>query len=486
MAKFTFIDLFAGIGGFRIGLQHAGGECIGFSEIAQDAIYAYTENFNEDDSKNFGDITKLKDLPKHDFMTAGVPCQSWSIAGKNLGFDDDRGQLWNDTLFLLNKVRPKAFIFENVKGLADPRNTDALEYILARIKKAGYYAEKYILNAYDYGVPQNRVRIYIIGFRDKKYFQKFKLPTTCPGKVRLADVLDGFTNLDTQTHIDQRARWSLSCNEHGLNDYFLFNDLRNGNTTIHSWDIIPTTDREKEICYYLLKNRRKKDYGDLDGNPLSLKHFQDIDPSISSAELIGLVKKGILKRVEYLFKVTNQSCVISSEEEFVLSFAEKGFINYDQVKINREVKKRKIDISTILYNLKNIGKIKCVEIRYDFKNTKISTGLNGINRIFLPSAKIYPTLVASDTNDYIATLPLTSNDIETFRERFLSEIFHPHNYRRITKSEACRIQGFPDSFKFIYNDVNYGYKMIGNAVPVNLAYHIAKQIKNTLTEKGIY
>ncbi len=92
---------------------------------------------------NLGDITKLKTLPLHDFMTAGVPCQSWSIAGKKLGFDDDRGQLWNDTLFLLNEARPKVFLFENVKGLVDPRNKKAIDYILERIKQAGYYAEKY-------------------------------------------------------------------------------------------------------------------------------------------------------------------------------------------------------------------------------------------------------------------------------------------------------------------------------------------------------
>ena len=156
MAKFTFIDLFAGIGGFRIALSNAGGTCLGFSEIAPDAIKAYCTNYNEPESCNFGDITKLKTLPEHDFMTAGVPCQSWSIAGKKLGFDDDRGQLWNDTLYLLNKVRPKAFIFENVKGLADPRNSDALDYIMSRIREAGYHADKYILNAFFVGFESSR------------------------------------------------------------------------------------------------------------------------------------------------------------------------------------------------------------------------------------------------------------------------------------------------------------------------------------------
>ncbi|MEZ5449773.1 MAG: DNA (cytosine-5-)-methyltransferase [Thiolinea sp.] len=111
---FTFIDLFAGIGGFRLALDKLGGKCLHFSEIHSDAINTYCANFKEDSSLNLGDITKVKQLPPHDILTAGVPCQSWSIAGKNLGFDDDRGQLWNDTLYLLNQSRPKAFIFENV------------------------------------------------------------------------------------------------------------------------------------------------------------------------------------------------------------------------------------------------------------------------------------------------------------------------------------------------------------------------------------
>ena len=176
MSKFSFIDLFAGIGGFRLALERVGGHCIGFSEIAPDAIEYYCQNHGDNSSMNFGDICGLSDLPPHDFLTGGVPCQSWSIAGKNLGFDDSRGQLWNDALFLLKKSRPKAFIFENVKGLADPRNRKALSYILQTIKDAGYHADVYLLNAFDYGVPQNRVRIYIIGFRDSRYFERFQLP----------------------------------------------------------------------------------------------------------------------------------------------------------------------------------------------------------------------------------------------------------------------------------------------------------------------
>lgn len=90
-SRFSFVDLFAGIGGFHLALRGVGGECVAFSEIAHDAISAYCENLGIGPEANLGDITKLDELPPHDFLTGGVPCQSWSIAGRNLGFDDDRG-----------------------------------------------------------------------------------------------------------------------------------------------------------------------------------------------------------------------------------------------------------------------------------------------------------------------------------------------------------------------------------------------------------
>ncbi|MCF7988599.1 MAG: DNA (cytosine-5-)-methyltransferase [Methylovulum sp.] len=229
--KFTFIDLFSGIGGFRIALKSLGGYCINFSEVNNDALNTYYTNFDEGIEKNLGDITKIKELPAHDILTAGVPCQSWSIAGKNFGFDDDRGQLWNDTIYLLNQAKPKAFIFENVKGLADPRNQDALQYILKRIKDAGYFANYYVLNSFDYGVPQNRVRIYIVGFRDKEYSLKFNIPAPLDKKLRLGDILSGFNakpienektiQLDLFGGSSPKRNMSLSNNNNGFNDYFV-------------------------------------------------------------------------------------------------------------------------------------------------------------------------------------------------------------------------------------------------------------------------
>ena len=479
MAKFSFIDLFAGIGGFRLALQSVGGTCVGFSEIAPDAINSYCLNFKEDRSANFGDITKLKSLPDHDFMTAGVPCQSWSIAGKNLGFDDDRGQLWNDTLYLLNKVRPKAFVFENVKGLADPRNTEALEFILNRIKQAGYYTKVNVLNAYDYGVPQTRIRIYIVGFKEKKYLDRFSLPPTTPGCVQLSDVLDGCDAKECrQSNTANNARWSLSCNAKGFNDYFLFNDLRNGNTTIHSWDIQETTEREKSICYLLLRNRRKDKYGELDGNPLNIKHFQKLDPTIKKSELENLVEKGILKRVSYLYEVCETPNALSDDAHWVLTQANNGLINFDSLKSSKELKKRRLNAQDALSALEGAGVVRCIEERYDFKNTKISTGLAGINRIFLPTCKIYPTLVASDTNDYVTTVNINADSIEEFRARFMKQVYTAGNYRKISKQEACRIQGFPADFLLPVTRARW-MKLIGNSVAVPVVKMLATAVVNT-------
>ncbi|MCM1076515.1 MAG: DNA cytosine methyltransferase [Bacteroides sp.] len=474
---FTFIDLFAGIGGFRQALTDVGGKCIGFSEIAPDAINSYCQNYNESDSANLGDITKLRSLPQHDFLTAGVPCQSWSIAGKNLGFDDDRGQLWNDTLFLLNQAQPKAFIFENVKGLADPRNATALEYIMKRIKEAGYYAHKYVLNSFDYGVAQNRVRIYIIGFKDYKAYSKFRLPKKKSGATRLCDVIDGCTSIPSSSSVNC-SRWSLSCSEDGLNDYFLFNDLRNGHSTVHSWDIKDTTIKQKNICTLILGNRRKKLYGPLDGNPLSLPQIQSIDKSISQKDIDELIDLGILKRVAYRYEVKKICDCFTEEQQIVLGFNSSGYINVDEVKTNRSLKLKRIKLVETLQVLESMGVVECVEYRYDFRNTKISTGLNGVNRIFLPTSNIFPTLVASDSNDFITTVSICADNPSDFKQQFLDKVYFPGNFRKISKQEACKIQGFSPNFILPESRARW-MKLIGNSVSVPVIRQLAQAVLQT-------
>jgi DNA (cytosine-5)-methyltransferase 1 len=488
--SFSYIDLFAGIGGFKMALDSHGGISAGFSEINEDAISAYTDNYQCRRSDNFGDITTIKSLPQHDMLTAGVPCQSWSIAGRNLGFNDDRGQLWNDTIYLLNETRPKCFIFENVKGLADPRNKDALAYILKRIKDAGYYADYYILNSHDYGVPQNRIRIYIIGFEKKEYFEKFKLPDIVDIVDTASLIADIFKFNTTEQELDNvkqldffgketlRKGGSIS-STNGYNDYFLFNDIRNGFTTIHSWDIIETNDKQKQICLLLLKNRRKSHYGPLDGNPLSYEHLSLLNPEIKQGDLDGLVLLGILKEIQYTFLIQkNSNKELSESESLLLEQHTEENLTINELKTNKAIKIAKVSITKTIQSLIEKEIVSCIETRYDFKNTKISSGLFGVNRIFMPSTKTFPTLVASDTHDYIATENIIPKSNGDYKAQFLKQIYFSKKYRKITKQEACAIQGFPRDFKLPENRGRW-MKLIGNSVSVPIIEKLVSAIQET-------
>jgi len=165
-ATFTFIDLFAGIGGMRIAFQNLGGECVFSSEIDEHAQKTYELNFGE---KPFGDITKIheKDIPDHDILVGGFPCQAFSIAGKRGGFKDTRGTLFFDVARIIKEKQPKAFFLENVKGLTNHRGGKTLATILTVLREdLGYIVpEPRVMNAKNFGVPQNRERIFIVGFR---------------------------------------------------------------------------------------------------------------------------------------------------------------------------------------------------------------------------------------------------------------------------------------------------------------------------------
>lgn len=470
--NFTFIDLFSGIGGFHIASKNNGGECVGFSEISKDAIEYYCKNYGINANMNFGDITKVSEFPKFDFMTAGVPCQSWSIAGKRLGFDDDRGQLWNDTLYILNKCKPKAFLFENVKGLTDTHNKTAFNYILDKVKEAGYHATWKILNSYDFGSPQMRERVYIVGFKEESCFNKFQFPEKENNNLTLNEILTG-NKKQLQSNI--HAARSMSVNESGENDYYIFSDIRDGKTTIHTWDLYDTSDRQKHICQIILKNRRKSIYGPQDGNPLSLEQLRTIDDSITQDDLNILVNLKILRPVEYRFKITQSydSNGIQDNYKRILELVKQNMC-ISQIKQDEELKKSKCNVSSLIQELQYYKYIECSEIRYEFKNSKISTGINGIYRIVLRSSNIFPTLVASDTNDFVATVDLSKNN----KERFIQEIYIPGNFRKITKEEACKIQGYPEDFILPENRMRW-MKLLGNSVTVPVIDKLVKSITDT-------
>ncbi|MBJ2123231.1 DNA cytosine methyltransferase [Flavobacterium sp. IB48] len=188
---FKFIDLFAGIGGFRIALQNLGGKCVFTSEWDENAKKTYKANFGE---TPFGDITKERTknyIPKgFDILCAGFPCQAFSIAGKRGGFEDTRGTLFFDVAKIIRDKQPKAIFLENVKGLKSHDKGKTLETILNVLRNdLGYYVpDPEIMNAKEFGVPQNRERIYIVGFRGDLGINSFEYPETLDEKVTFKDV----------------------------------------------------------------------------------------------------------------------------------------------------------------------------------------------------------------------------------------------------------------------------------------------------------
>ena len=430
--QFTFIDLFAGIGGFRIALDKLGGQCLGYSEIDKQAIKVYQQNFISYFNKHeieLGDITKISQLPHSvDIIVGGVTCQPWSVAGCLRGFEDKRGKLWFDVIRLVNKNQPKGFIFENVSGLASPKNRDNLELILNELANTGYCVKWKVLNAYDFGLPQNRDRVFIVGIRrDIERCQEYKFPKPLNIHPKVLDILDELKNinfvekvkLDANTLFKgvippSRTRFQK---DDELNDFFIFSDLRNGHTTIHSWDIINTSDREKMICLTLLKYRRSKKYGDKDGNPLSFEDFREIITDIEINELNKLLEKGI-------FRLTSDH-------------------------------------------------------KYEFVNSKNMTGINNIYRIILPTAEIFPTLTATGSKDYIATVSIHASHPQEYKNLFLEKIYQPQKYIPITAKHACKLQGFPLNFEYHKKD-EVAKKQFGNAVSVPVVEYVAKELLKIL------
>lgn len=204
--EFKFIDLFAGIGGFRLALQSLGGKCVFTSEWDNEAKKTYRANFGE---VPFGDITKegTKQFIPDDFdiLCAGFPCQAFSIAGKRGGFEDTRGTLFFDVAEIIKRKQPKAIFLENVKGLRSHDKGRTLSTILNVLRNdLGYFVpEPEIINAKNFGVAQNRERIYIVGFRSDLNVQQFEYPeklkeTFVFEDIREKDVVPSKYYLSTQ------------------------------------------------------------------------------------------------------------------------------------------------------------------------------------------------------------------------------------------------------------------------------------------------
>lgn len=391
--KLKFIDLFAGTGGIRIGFERAcktlgiDTECVLSSEIDKKAIETYELNFKE---KPVGDVREITDIKPFDVLLAGFPCQPFSYAGKQRGFGDTRGTLFFEIERILSKYKPSLFLLENVRGLTTHDKGRTFATIIQSLKKLDYGIKYLLLNSSNFGVPQNRVRVYILGVKGgevktdlisakgasdshkfKHLFSQNTLFADKSFKV-IEDILEP-TVADKylcSTKFISQLKTAIGSDLNKLAGVRLI-DYRNGKS-IHSWELglkgICTKD-EIELLNSLIRNRRKKKYGThQDGKRLSVE------------------------QISTFFKKTNLVSILQSLEK-------KGY-------------------------LKGInGTYNPVAGNMSFEVFK-----------FLDPKSISITLVSSDAHK----LGVVVNGIP----------------RRITPREAARIQGYPDSFKIHPDDIS--------------------------------
>lgn len=427
MSIVRFIDLFAGIGGIRKGFEIAFNKC-GFetkcvmtSEIKPHAHKVLLANNPKEEIK--GDITLIetKNIPDFDFLLGGFPCQAFSFAGKRLGFQDTRGTLFFEVERILKEKRPYGFILENVEGLVTHDREDlnqpigkTLSVILKNLKSLGYHVSWKVLNSKDFGVAQERKRIYIVGTKsDKISLENF---TKC--HTKLENILEkGQPIIDTEftkllmSHFLPEDLYGKS-----------IKDKRGGKDNIHSWDIEmkgSVSQKQKELLNKMSHERRKKKWALIhgidwmDGMPLTeemIREFFDSEDLIEMLE--DLVEKGYLKK-EYPKALVSEYTILG------------------------ERKVRKQDTS------KKIG--------YNIVAGKLSFEINKI----LDPQGIAPTLVAMD----------------------MKKIFVVDNggLRPLTLREGLRLFGYPEDFKFPVSQ-SEGFDLLGNTVAVPVITAISERL----------
>ena len=201
---FTFIDLFAGIGGIRIPFEALGGTCVFSSEWDKHARQTYAANFGETSA---GDITQIDaaEIPAHDILLAGFPCQPFSILGDKQGFADTRGTLFFDIARILKEKQPNAFLLENVKQLRTHDKGRTFSIIQEHLSQLGYTTYHQVLNALDFGLPQKRERIFIVGFREPIAFD---FPQSIGVYVPLSEILESDARVETSLFASEHIRRS--------------------------------------------------------------------------------------------------------------------------------------------------------------------------------------------------------------------------------------------------------------------------------------
>lgn len=425
--EITFIDLFAGIGGIRLGLERAlkaagyKTKCVFTSEIKESALKVLKQNHPKEEI--CGDITKVNeaDIPDFDFLCAGFPCQAFSAAGKRLGFVDTRGTLFFDVERILKAKRPKGFILENVEGLTNHDDGKTLQVILAHLVDIGYTVSYKVLNAKDFGVPQDRKRIYIVGtFTGKDVPLNFE-----PVKSCLENILEkGLPTSDSKFVKNLLSKYTV---KELLGKSI--KDKRGGEDNIHSWDLGVKGDTTKEECELLneiLKERRKRKWAEqigikwMDGMPLTYKQ-------IKSFHNVPDLKK-------MLEKLTKQ-----------------GYLSYEHPKQQKTIVGENGAVATYREEDPTLPK------GYNIIAGKLSFEISKI----LDPKDIAPTLVAMD-----------------MQHLFVGD---GKGLRKLTLREGLRLCGYPEEYKFDVTEKE-GFDLLGNTVVVPVVQSVASRLIQTLGE----
>ncbi len=319
MEKIKFIDLFCGIGGFRVAMDEACHEnnlisdCVFSSDIDPFCQESYENNFGE---RPFGDITKINpiDIPDHQILFAGFPCQPFSIIGQMKGFEDTRGTLFFHLANIIKVKNPKAFILENVKQLVGHNNGQTLKVILKTLRELGYHVQYAVLNALDYGLPQKRERVIIVGHREPILFS---FPSPIKPFKPLSEILErevGKKHYASDYIRDKRKKSHKSAYKVSI-----WHENKSGNICSYPYSCAL---RAGASYNYLLVNGERRltarEMFRLQGFPDAYKIIEkdtQARKQAGNAVPVNLVKAVILKLLPYVAESLDMTCVLREYEE---------------------------------------------------------------------------------------------------------------------------------------------------------------------------
>ncbi len=244
MNRYRVGSMFAGIGGICLGFKQAGFDIVWANEIDKNACITYRENFGdkylvEDDINNIETNT----IPDIDILTGGFPCQPFSIAGYQKGFEDDRGNLFFEIVRVIKDKKPKAILLENVKNLVSHDNGNTFNVIKETLKENGYFIDTKVINTAEYGnIPQNRERIYIVGFQSEKQRDEFKFPKIQELTTKISDIIDLNDKKDNSYYYTNSKY------------YDTLNETMKNQDTLYQWRRVYCRENKNKLCPTLTAN----------------------------------------------------------------------------------------------------------------------------------------------------------------------------------------------------------------------------------------